>query len=117
MLLLLSQLKSRSHFEAKSEILQGGNQYWMLSKTGEIGRDDVCLDYTGRDVILFTCHGGKGNQEWEYNHDLMVLRHPSTNKCLTLAEKKDKVLMEPCQPENPNPRMKWKFQTVNEKKN
>uniref|UniRef100_A0A1B0FBW2 Ricin B lectin domain-containing protein n=1 Tax=Glossina morsitans morsitans TaxID=37546 RepID=A0A1B0FBW2_GLOMM len=41
---------------------QGGNQYWMLSKTGEIRRDEACLDYAGHDVILYPCHGSKGNQ-------------------------------------------------------
>lgn len=46
---------------------QGGNQYWMLSKNGEIRRDDGCLDYSGGDnVIIYPCHGQKGNQEWEY---------------------------------------------------
>ena len=40
---------------------QGGNQYWMLSKTGEIRRDESCLDYAGADVILYPCHGSKGN--------------------------------------------------------
>ena len=39
---------------------QGGNQYWMLSKTGEIRRDEACLDYAGADVILYPCHGSKG---------------------------------------------------------
>lgn len=39
-------------------------QYWMLSKTGEIRRDEACLDYAGTDVILYPCHGGKGNQVW-----------------------------------------------------
>ena len=34
----------------------------MLSKTGEIRRDEACLDYAGTDVILYPCHGGKGNQ-------------------------------------------------------
>jgi hypothetical protein len=34
----------------------------MLSKTGEIRRDEACLDYAGQDVILYPCHGGKGNQ-------------------------------------------------------
>jgi hypothetical protein len=34
----------------------------MLSKTGEIRRDEACLDYSGTDVILYPCHGGKGNQ-------------------------------------------------------
>ncbi|XP_065560666.1 putative polypeptide N-acetylgalactosaminyltransferase 9 isoform X2 [Artemia franciscana] len=46
---------------------QGGNQFWMLSKTGEIRRDEACLDYAGRDVILYPCHGSKGNQYWEYD--------------------------------------------------
>lgn len=34
----------------------------MLSKTGEIRRDDSCLDYAGKEVTLYPCHGGKGNQ-------------------------------------------------------
>jgi polypeptide N-acetylgalactosaminyltransferase len=38
----------------------------MLSKTGEIRRDEACLDYAGSDVILYPCHGSKGNQYWEY---------------------------------------------------
>ena len=42
------------------KIFQGGNQYWMLSKTGEIRRDEACLDYAGSEVILYPCHGSKG---------------------------------------------------------
>lgn len=46
---------------------QGGNQYWMLSKMGEVRRDDGCLDFSGgSDVIIYPCHGQKGNQEWVY---------------------------------------------------
>merc|ERR1719282_2092845 len=91
--------------------LQGGNQYWMLSKEGEIRRDDACLDFAGRDVILFTCHGGKGNQEWSYDHDTMTLLHPSSKKCLTLSEKKDKLSMEKCNEEEG--RQRWKIQSYN----
>ena len=29
---------------------QGGNQYWLLSKKGELRRDDACLDFGGKDV-------------------------------------------------------------------
>ncbi|KAB7505234.1 putative polypeptide N-acetylgalactosaminyltransferase 9 [Armadillidium nasatum] len=50
---------------------QGGNQYWMLSKEGEIRRDEACLDYAGADVILYPCHGSKGNQLWEYDPELV----------------------------------------------
>ena len=42
----------------------------MLSKTGEIRRDEACLDYAGTDVILYPCHGSKGNQFWMYDHDV-----------------------------------------------
>jgi hypothetical protein len=45
-------------------------QYWMLSKEGEIRRDEACLDYAGTDVILYPCHGSKGNQFWEYDHEV-----------------------------------------------
>ncbi|RXG57974.1 putative polypeptide N-acetylgalactosaminyltransferase 9 [Armadillidium vulgare] len=51
---------------------QGGNQYWMLSKEGEIRRDEACLDYAGADVILYPCHGSKGNQLWEYDPELLL---------------------------------------------
>ena len=48
-------------------------QYWMLSKTGEIRRDEACLDYAGSDVILYPCHGSKGNQFWTYDHQVCIL--------------------------------------------
>ncbi|XP_034654747.1 putative polypeptide N-acetylgalactosaminyltransferase 9 isoform X2 [Drosophila subobscura] len=75
---------------------QGGNQYWMLSKTGEIRRDDFCLDYAGKDVVLYSCHGGKGNQFWTYRENTKQLHHGTSGKCLAINEAKDKVLMEEC---------------------
>ncbi|XP_041447788.1 putative polypeptide N-acetylgalactosaminyltransferase 9 isoform X2 [Drosophila obscura] len=75
---------------------QGGNQYWMLSKTGEIRRDDYCLDYAGKDVILYSCHGGKGNQFWTYRENTKQLHHGTSGKCLAISESKDKLLMEEC---------------------
>lgn len=47
-------------------------QYWMLSKIGEIRRDESCLDYAGLDVILYPCHGSKGNQYWSYNPHVSI---------------------------------------------
>ena len=59
-------------------------QYWMLSKTGEIRRDESCLDYSGTDVILYPCHGSKGNQQWTYNTQVwtfaFVLKNYKTEK-------------------------------------
>jgi len=93
---------------------QGGNQYWMLSKTGEIRRDEACLDYAGSDVILYPCHGSKGNQYWQYDHYSSTLRHGASRKCLTISVKKDKLQMEECGKDNP--RQRWKFQTFNPSK-
>lgn len=42
----------------------------MLSKEGEIRRDEACLDYAGQDVILYPCHGSKGNQFWNYHSEV-----------------------------------------------
>ena len=37
-------------------------------------RDEACLDYAGTDVILYPCHGSKGNQYWQYEHASRTLR-------------------------------------------
>ena len=41
-------------------------QFWMLSPEGEIRRDEGCIDYAGQFVMIYPCHGMKGNQEWIY---------------------------------------------------
>lgn len=44
---------------------QGGNQYWLMSKEGEIRRDEACFDYTGSGTVnMYVCHGQGGNQKW-----------------------------------------------------
>ncbi|XP_065200239.1 putative polypeptide N-acetylgalactosaminyltransferase 9 isoform X2 [Planococcus citri] len=89
----------------------GGNQYWLLSKNGEIRRDEMCIDYAGTDVFLFPCHGSRGNQMWIYKPQENVVQHGSSKKCLAISEDKKKLTMEPC---NANlPRQRWKFETYN----
>ncbi|WAQ94377.1 GALT5-like protein [Mya arenaria] len=56
---------------------QGGNQYWMLSKNGEIRRDDGCLDFSG---------GESDN----------TVIHVNTNKCMTVSLDGQKLQMEKC---------------------
>lgn len=80
---------------------QGGNQYWMLSKHGELRRDDACLDFGGTDVILYTCHGAKGNQWWSYNNEDHTMRHVSSRKCLAITGDKKKLAVEECTPNSP----------------
>ena len=31
-------------------------------------------------VNLYSCHGGKGNQQWEYNHEEMRVYHVNHKK-------------------------------------
>ncbi|XP_065083031.1 putative polypeptide N-acetylgalactosaminyltransferase 9 isoform X2 [Ochlerotatus camptorhynchus] len=92
----------------------GGNQYWMLSKTGEIRRDEACLDYAGQDVILYPCHGSKGNQYWNYTPDSNLLRHGSSDKCLAINESKQKLIMVDC--DSSNEAHKWQFQNYDPSK-
>ena len=55
-------------------------QYWMLSKDGEIRRDEGCMDYAGKFVMIYPCHGMKGNQEWVYGEvRLRSLPHVNTS--------------------------------------
>lgn len=48
---------------------QGGNQYWLLSKEGEIRRDEACLDYSGKDVILYYT---RATDQEEINYGFMI---------------------------------------------
>jgi len=93
---------------------QGGNQYWMLSKQGEIRRDEACLDYAGSEVILYPCHGSKGNQYWQYDHHSETLRHGASRRCLAITVSKDKLVMEECGAGEP--RQRWRFQTYDPSK-
>ncbi|XP_013382243.1 polypeptide N-acetylgalactosaminyltransferase 5 [Lingula anatina] len=75
---------------------QGGNQYWMLSKNGEIRRDEGCFDFTGQgQVQMYTCHGQKGNQFWEYRADGHLM-HVNSQRCMELSGDGQSILMEPC---------------------
>lgn len=93
---------------------QGGNQYWLLSKDGEIRRDEACLDYAGKDVILYPCHGSKGNQLWIYDLENNLIKHGISGKCLEMSSDKEKVLMKECSYDNEY--QKWKFQKYDSSK-
>lgn len=86
-------------------------QFWMLSREGEIRRDEACLDYSGSDVVLFPCHGSKGNQYWTYNTKTQQLRHGSSEKCLAINKAKNKPVMEEC--DSHKERQKWQLENYN----
>lgn len=76
---------------------QGGNQYWMLSQTGEIRNEEECFDYTGSEVLLLPCHGQKGNQEWRFVQDKGLLQHSGTMLCLELNKDLSALSIEKCE--------------------
>ncbi|XP_069111699.1 polypeptide N-acetylgalactosaminyltransferase 5-like [Argopecten irradians] len=73
---------------------QGGNQYWMLSKTNEILRDSSCIDYNTQ-LFVFPCHKLKGTQLWLYRNDNTIY-HPFSDRCITLSYDSSRLSMEPC---------------------
>ncbi|XKL65546.1 hypothetical protein PGB90_008966 [Kerria lacca] len=89
----------------------GGNQYWLMSKYGEIRRDEMCVDYAGSDVFLFPCHGSKGNQLWFYKPEEKLIQHGSSKKCLAISENKKKLQMESCN--SKVLRQQWRFENFN----
>ncbi|XP_064469526.1 putative polypeptide N-acetylgalactosaminyltransferase 9 [Ornithodoros turicata] len=87
---------------------RGGNQLWLLSKTGEIRRDSACLDYDGKkNVVLYACHGAKGNQHWKHDPKKGTIVHVLSKKCLAMAYNSWMVIVERC---DGNARQHWKFQ-------
>ncbi|KAF7258335.1 hypothetical protein EG68_04476 [Paragonimus skrjabini miyazakii] len=84
---------------------QGGNQFWLLSPSGEIRRDNKCWDSgveVGR-VSLFDCHGAKGNQLFDYTADDKITHN---GQCLQLSEDNRSLNLTIC---NGSVRQRWKF--------
>lgn len=62
----------------------------MMSKEGEIRRDEACLDYSGNDVILYPCHGSGGNQMWFYDMAVRDLLFIHDREYVTFGPESDK---------------------------
>jgi hypothetical protein len=88
-------------------------KYWMMSISGEIRRDEMCLDFDGNEshigkkntVVTYECHGGRGNQEWYYENSL--IRHHN-GVCLEIDQKDKKLFMNHCDIKNNNQIWRWK---------
>jgi hypothetical protein len=85
----------------------------MMSKTGEIRRDNMCLDYNDektnlrkKDKLLaYECHGSGGNQIWHYENGL--IKHNS-GLCLEISRKDYKLFMNECHLRNDRQIWRWK---------
>ncbi|CAF0944565.1 unnamed protein product [Adineta steineri] len=100
---------------------QGGNQFFMLSKLGEIRRDDGCLDFSGgvndanKDdkVIVYPCHGMKGNQQWQFKENNQIY-HPVSSLCMSLSDDNKHIRMSQCDDNNQRFKWSWKRKPLNE---
>jgi hypothetical protein len=89
-------------------------KYWMMSKTGEIRRDEVCLDYSDNKsnrykndkIITFKCHGQEGNQKWYFEDGL--IRHNS-DYCIEVDPVNRKLFMNECDVQNDHQKWEWKI--------
>ena len=85
----------------------------MMSKNGEIRRDEHCFDYSGgraqlgqKDKIFtYTCHSQGGNQKWSVEGD--QIKH-SSGYCIELAPDKVGIYMAECDLNNKRQLWKWK---------
>ena len=63
-------------------------QFWMLSRAGEIRREEMCLTVADeRTVHMARCHGQGGYQQWTYtkvSYEYITTVFVSSNNCTAL---------------------------------
>lgn len=80
-----------------------------MSKTGEIRRDEICVDNTPKGVQLIGCHNQKGNQLWVYSELTKHLKNGGF--CMAINDKRDTLVMELCN--NDKLSQKWIIENFN----
>ncbi|XP_065053024.1 polypeptide N-acetylgalactosaminyltransferase 13-like [Rhopilema esculentum] len=97
----------------------GGNQYFVLSKRGEvIFNDESCMDYSPDNeksrIQMWECHGLKGNQQWKHNRENGEIAHVVTGRCLDVDPSDGYLIARKCK-EGSRKSQKWKFGKYDEK--
>eukprot|EP00794_Sanderia_malayensis_P003746 gene3746-4268_t len=92
----------------------GGNQFFVLSKNGEIiYNDEVCLDYSSENkqnrIEMWDCHGLKGNQEWKHNRITGQIKHVISDKCLDVDKSEGFVVAKKCKLDRKANTQRWRF--------
>uniref|UniRef100_A0A8D8Z432 Polypeptide N-acetylgalactosaminyltransferase n=1 Tax=Cacopsylla melanoneura TaxID=428564 RepID=A0A8D8Z432_9HEMI len=93
---------------------QGGNQFWMISKQGEIRRDEPCLDFTGGEIILYPCHGRKGDQYFEFDYKNKRIKIGVRNQCLAISKDKKRLTVNECNANDAT--QNWEIQSLEDKR-
>lgn len=94
----------------------------MLSKHGEIRRDEHCFDYSlgkgGRGfpgkLFTYNCHNQGGNQRWEVTNEGQI-KHES-GLCIEMDESRVKIYMQDCDTKNPRQIWIWKKRDASDSK-
>lgn len=95
----------------------GGEQNFDLSWHNDLRphKRTVCFDASQSipkaPVILFGCHGMKGNQHFKYNLDTSQLYHPISGQCLDSDYESREIFMNPCDPNKLT--QQWNWEKVN----
>uniref|UniRef100_A0A1I8AAN7 polypeptide N-acetylgalactosaminyltransferase n=1 Tax=Steinernema glaseri TaxID=37863 RepID=A0A1I8AAN7_9BILA len=73
---------------------------------------DVSTSTVRAPVVLFGCHGMKGNQEFRYRMSTKQLFHPVSNQCMDCDPERGEIFMNPC--DHSKLSQKWEWQNLNE---
>uniref|UniRef100_A0A7E4ZTF9 Polypeptide N-acetylgalactosaminyltransferase n=1 Tax=Panagrellus redivivus TaxID=6233 RepID=A0A7E4ZTF9_PANRE len=98
---------------------EGGEQNMRMSFWEDIRpmTRTVCFDASSSDnqapVILFACHGMKGNQLFQYRIESRQIYHPISNHCIDCDPERGEIFLNPC--EN-KPSQQWVWAHMNEEK-
>ncbi|TKR72573.1 hypothetical protein L596_019998 [Steinernema carpocapsae] len=104
--------------ECVSEGGGGGEQNLRLSFWQDIRPKtrtmcfDVSTSVKKAPVVLFACHGMKGNQEFRYRMSTKQLFHPVSSQCLDSDPESNEIFMNPC--DHSKMTQKWEWQHLNE---
>ncbi|KAF6034412.1 gly-5 [Bugula neritina] len=83
------------------------SQSWLMSKIGEIRREEQCMEHTDSKFIwAYFCHG-KGWQVWQYKEEIL-LYNQFTEKCLEADAGGTNLIMSVCNATNTRQQWDWK---------
>jgi hypothetical protein len=90
-------------------------KFWMMTKIGEIRKDDECMDHnkdqveiSQRDrIVTWYCHGDNGPyQKWAFEKNM--IRHVNSSRCMELLnDANHSLVMRTCDEKNENQLWQW----------
>lgn len=96
---------------------KSGEQNFTLTWHKDIrpkGRS-VCWDVSDpndkADIVLYPCHGMKGNQYWKYDMEKQWFVHGGNPRCLDCDPGRKKIFVTACDENSKT--QKWRFENVN----